>query len=258
MRHLLRPLRNQALIPVIALKALPVKRSSETPFLATCPCSWRYCYEGFGDCAIRFLHGVSKMEMRSHGFVMANQIDLKSLDEQLERHLNRAWTMEIGEEQEEADAGLFTISVFLSLFFGATATMKESSRGLNDALKLNASRVAALLVVYNQRKSSYLSCHAITIKVGGISHSSQKLYVSASSSAYAPDPKPCEQSSRSTDQEVESHLVSVCSLRAAASTRENVQNSVDAHNRVVPEVSPAADITPRASSTRELVIFIPV
>nr|GLL21383.1 serine/threonine-protein kinase STY13-like [Ipomoea trifida] len=46
------------------------------------------------------------MEMRSHGFVMANQIDLKSLDEQLERHLNRAWTMEIGEEQEEADAGL--------------------------------------------------------------------------------------------------------------------------------------------------------
>nr|GMD88143.1 serine/threonine-protein kinase STY13-like [Ipomoea batatas] len=118
MHHLLRPLRNQAPIPVIALKALPVKRSSETPFLATCPCSWRYCYEGFGDCAIRFLHGVSKMEMRSHGFVMANQIDLKSLDEQLERHLNRAWTMEIGEEQEEADAGLFTISVFLSLFFG--------------------------------------------------------------------------------------------------------------------------------------------
>nr|GMC95835.1 hypothetical protein Iba_chr05cCG12390 [Ipomoea batatas] len=49
MRHLLRPLRNQAPIPVIALKALPVKRSSETPFLATCPCSWRYCYEGFGD-----------------------------------------------------------------------------------------------------------------------------------------------------------------------------------------------------------------
>ncbi|XP_031092624.1 serine/threonine-protein kinase STY13 [Ipomoea triloba] len=34
------------------------------------------------------------MEKSSDGFVRADQIDLKSLDEQLERHLNRAWTME--------------------------------------------------------------------------------------------------------------------------------------------------------------------
>ncbi|KAK4350424.1 hypothetical protein RND71_029737 [Anisodus tanguticus] len=34
------------------------------------------------------------MEKGSDGFVRADQIDLKSLDEQLERHLNRAWTME--------------------------------------------------------------------------------------------------------------------------------------------------------------------
>lgn len=29
-----------------------------------------------------------------NGFVRADQIDLKSLDEQLQRHLSRAWTME--------------------------------------------------------------------------------------------------------------------------------------------------------------------
>ncbi|XP_009784564.1 serine/threonine-protein kinase 52 [Nicotiana sylvestris] len=34
------------------------------------------------------------MEKSSDGFVRADQIDLKSLDEQLEKHLNRAWTME--------------------------------------------------------------------------------------------------------------------------------------------------------------------
>ena len=28
------------------------------------------------------------------GYVRADQIDLKSLDEQLQRHLSRAWTME--------------------------------------------------------------------------------------------------------------------------------------------------------------------
>lgn len=34
------------------------------------------------------------------GFVRADQIDLKSLDEQLERHLSRAWTMEKKKEEE--------------------------------------------------------------------------------------------------------------------------------------------------------------
>nr|CAB3460654.1 unnamed protein product [Digitaria exilis] len=37
------------------------------------------------------------------GFVRADRIDLKSLDEQLERHLSRAWTME--KRKEEASAG---------------------------------------------------------------------------------------------------------------------------------------------------------
>lgn len=35
-----------------------------------------------------------KENSNSDGFVRADQIDLKSLDEQLQRHLSRAWTME--------------------------------------------------------------------------------------------------------------------------------------------------------------------
>lgn len=37
----------------------------------------------------------------SGGYVRADQIDLKSLDEQLQRHLSRAWTMEKNKEKEE-------------------------------------------------------------------------------------------------------------------------------------------------------------
>lgn len=36
----------------------------------------------------------AEMKEGEEGFVRADQIDLKSLDEQLERHLSRAWTME--------------------------------------------------------------------------------------------------------------------------------------------------------------------
>ncbi|OAY82700.1 Serine/threonine-protein kinase HT1 [Ananas comosus] len=39
------------------------------------------------------------------GFVRADQIDLKSLDEQLERHLSRAWTMEKKKEEEGGGVG---------------------------------------------------------------------------------------------------------------------------------------------------------
>jgi hypothetical protein len=41
------------------------------------------------------------MEKGSDGFVRADQIDLKSLDEQLERHLNRVRTMEKNKKREE-------------------------------------------------------------------------------------------------------------------------------------------------------------
>ncbi|KAK3005155.1 hypothetical protein RJ639_017161 [Escallonia herrerae] len=41
-----------------------------------------------------------KENNNSDGFVRADQIDLKSLDEQLERHLNRAWTMEKNKKKQ--------------------------------------------------------------------------------------------------------------------------------------------------------------
>ncbi|KAM6549251.1 hypothetical protein CsatB_020927 [Cannabis sativa] len=37
------------------------------------------------------------------GYVRADQIDLKSLDEQLQRHLSRAWTMEKNKKKEEEE-----------------------------------------------------------------------------------------------------------------------------------------------------------
>ncbi|CDP12370.1 unnamed protein product [Coffea canephora] len=43
------------------------------------------------------------MEKSSDGFVRADQIDLKSLDDQLERHLNRAWTLEKNKKKAQDD-----------------------------------------------------------------------------------------------------------------------------------------------------------
>ncbi|XP_047955070.1 serine/threonine-protein kinase STY13-like [Salvia hispanica] len=43
------------------------------------------------------------MEKASNGFVRADQIDLKSLDEQLERHLNRALTLEKSRKSQTQD-----------------------------------------------------------------------------------------------------------------------------------------------------------
>ncbi|KAL0421814.1 UNVERIFIED_CONTAM: Serine/threonine-protein kinase STY13 [Sesamum latifolium] len=43
------------------------------------------------------------MEKSSDGFVRADQIDLKSLDEQLERHLNRVLTMEKNKKKNQED-----------------------------------------------------------------------------------------------------------------------------------------------------------
>ncbi|KAE8707611.1 HD domain-containing metal-dependent phosphohydrolase family protein isoform 1 [Hibiscus syriacus] len=42
-----------------------------------------------------------KSESGGGGYVRADQIDLKSLDEQLQRHLNRAWTMEKNKNRKE-------------------------------------------------------------------------------------------------------------------------------------------------------------
>ncbi|KAL4384995.1 hypothetical protein GQ457_15G021140 [Hibiscus cannabinus] len=47
-----------------------------------------------------------KSESGGGGYVRADQIDLKSLDEQLQRHLSRAWTMEKNKNmKEEGEVG---------------------------------------------------------------------------------------------------------------------------------------------------------
>ena len=43
------------------------------------------------------------MKENNDGFVRADQIDLKSLDEQLERHLNRVWTMDNSKTKKTND-----------------------------------------------------------------------------------------------------------------------------------------------------------
>jgi hypothetical protein len=44
-----------------------------------------------------------KNESGGGGYVRADQIDLKSLDEQLQRHLNRAWTMEKNKKKDDEE-----------------------------------------------------------------------------------------------------------------------------------------------------------
>lgn len=45
------------------------------------------------------------MKEGNDGFVRADQIDLKSLDEQLQRHLSRAWTMEKNNNNNNKQGG---------------------------------------------------------------------------------------------------------------------------------------------------------
>ncbi|XP_065880035.1 serine/threonine-protein kinase 54 [Euphorbia lathyris] len=46
-----------------------------------------------------------KSESGGVGYVRADQIDLKSLDEQLQRHLSRAWTMEKNKNKKDGEEG---------------------------------------------------------------------------------------------------------------------------------------------------------
>ncbi|KAI3763131.1 hypothetical protein L1987_53581 [Smallanthus sonchifolius] len=63
-----------------------------------------------------------KENNNNDGFVRADQIDLKSLDEQLERHLNRAWTMEKNKKKQPEFEDSATASV--TLRSKATATTR--------------------------------------------------------------------------------------------------------------------------------------
>lgn len=69
-----------------------------------------------------------RMKESSDGFVRADQIDLKSLDEQLERHLNRALTMEKSKKQRNSDDNiLVTTAAAASANANATAIGKASN-----------------------------------------------------------------------------------------------------------------------------------
>ena len=60
------------------------------------------------------------MKDNNDGFVRADQIDLKSLDEQLERHLNRALNMEKYKKQRNSDDNILVTTA--AAFVNATAT----------------------------------------------------------------------------------------------------------------------------------------
>lgn len=70
------------------------------------------------------------MEKSSDGFVRADQIDLKSLDEQLERHLNRAWTMEKNKKKLTQDDSVLLSVNHLPAAAAAAATAAASPPSL--------------------------------------------------------------------------------------------------------------------------------
>lgn len=76
----------------------------------------------------------AKMKESNDGFVRADQIDLKTIDEQLERHLNKALTKEKKKQKEEEDEGadhVHTSSMATAIEFktvaasGASANFKK-------------------------------------------------------------------------------------------------------------------------------------
>ncbi|KVH98206.1 Protein kinase, catalytic domain-containing protein [Cynara cardunculus var. scolymus] len=74
------------------------------------------------------------------GFVRADQIDLKSLDEQLERHLNRAWTMEKNKKKqpefEDSATAASAASAVMPPSKGTATSKKERQEWEIDPSKL--------------------------------------------------------------------------------------------------------------------------
>lgn len=68
------------------------------------------------------------MEKSSDGFVRADQIDLKSLDEQLERHLKTAWTMEKNKNTNPEDYSNSATAAAESPVFAAPAATTSAGR----------------------------------------------------------------------------------------------------------------------------------
>ena len=94
------------------------------------------------------------MEKSSDGFVRADQIDLKSLDEQLERHLNRAWTMEKNKKKEED-------SIFINNNSNNSSSILSTN---NNGLNLITTTTTATKIVKKERKEWEIDPSKLTIK----------------------------------------------------------------------------------------------
>lgn len=72
------------------------------------------------------------MKEGGDGFVRADQIDLKSLDEHLERHISRAWTMEKEEREREREEWEIDASKLVIKGVIARGTFGTVHRGVYD------------------------------------------------------------------------------------------------------------------------------
>ncbi|CAN6578323.1 unnamed protein product [Malus baccata var. baccata] len=71
------------------------------------------------------------MKESSDGFVRADQIDLKSLDEQLERHLNRVLTLEKNKIMRDPETNSNSIHLTTTSNSNSTTTTSTSSMTLS-------------------------------------------------------------------------------------------------------------------------------
>ncbi|URD85680.1 STYKc [Musa troglodytarum] len=99
------------------------------------------------------------------GFVRADQIDLKSLDEQLERHLSRAWTMEKRKEEERRERRReeWEIDPSKLLIKGVIArgTFGTVHRGVYDGQDVAERKAVAL----TNDDEKWLICYALRVKL---------------------------------------------------------------------------------------------
>lgn len=83
------------------------------------------------------------MKENNDGFVRADQIDLKSLDEQLERHLSRALTMEKNKKKDEDTGNSFLTSAPIARSRSTKVAAKDRQEWEIDPSKLIIKSVIA-------------------------------------------------------------------------------------------------------------------
>lgn len=88
-----------------------------------------------------------EMEKSSGGFVRADQIDLKSLDEQLERHLNRAWTMEKNKKKNQEDYSFSAATTTTSAAVAPAVVTTTTSRRQRQEWEIDPSKLIIKSVI---------------------------------------------------------------------------------------------------------------